>query len=287
MDADRRSELREVDAGHAFSVWAEGLRLGMRCLRSDPTIGLQRLVLPVSYWRYAEFGYVVRHLSARSGGRVLDLGSPKDLAVFLARRRNFAVRATDILTSAIARSSRTAAAAGVAGDGPGRVLSEVADGRQLPYPTDAFDAAYSVSVLEHIPDAGDGEALRELVRVVRPGGIVIVTTPYDRQYRETFVDGPVYERDNTSPGQRVFFERHYDRDSLQRRLLQVTGTRLVNLELWGEQIMSAETVLSRLGRARTALSPLEALLGRMCLRRVDGTSVRPMAAFFTLQKTAP
>jgi ubiquinone/menaquinone biosynthesis C-methylase UbiE len=46
------------------------------------------------------------------------------------------------------------------------------DARALPYEDDAFDAAYLVTVLGEIPD--QETALRELARVVKPGGRVVV-----------------------------------------------------------------------------------------------------------------
>ncbi|MGN6187766.1 MAG: class I SAM-dependent methyltransferase [Conexibacter sp.] len=46
------------------------------------------------------------------------------------------------------------------------------DARSLPYEDDCFDAAYLVTVLGEIPD--QEAALRELARVVRPGGRVVV-----------------------------------------------------------------------------------------------------------------
>ena len=47
-----------------------------------------------------------------------------------------------------------------------------ADARSLPYPDDVFDAAYLVTVLGEIPD--QGAALRELRRVVKPDGRIVV-----------------------------------------------------------------------------------------------------------------
>jgi ubiquinone/menaquinone biosynthesis C-methylase UbiE len=46
------------------------------------------------------------------------------------------------------------------------------DARELPYPDDAFDAAVLVTVLGEIPD--QDVALRELARVLRPGGRLVV-----------------------------------------------------------------------------------------------------------------
>ena len=44
----------------------------------------------------------------------------------------------------------------------------------LPFDNDAFDAGWSMSTLMHLPSDGMDEALAELRRVVRPGGIVDV-----------------------------------------------------------------------------------------------------------------
>lgn len=45
----------------------------------------------------------------------------------------------------------------------------------MPFEDDAFDAAVALDVIEHIDD--DRRALRELHRVVRPGGFLVITVP--------------------------------------------------------------------------------------------------------------
>lgn len=42
----------------------------------------------------------------------------------------------------------------------------------LPFGDDQFDAGWSMSTLMHMPGEGMGTALRELQRVIRPGGVV-------------------------------------------------------------------------------------------------------------------
>ncbi len=273
-----------LQATHPLGVWLAGLEIGLRAVARAPVLGLKRIILPVSYWRSREFAYVWGQLPCPPGARILDLGSPQDLACMMARHRGYEVVSVDILPDEVELCRRYATAQGLAGEGPGKVRSEVQDGRSLAYPDDSFDAAYSVSVLEHIPDRGDTAALRELVRVVKHGGLVVVTTPYDRRYRETFVDGPVYERHQIG-SEPVFYERHYDDAALAERLLEAAAARVVDLRYWGEGRVRVERLLDALGPLRLPVYPIEALLGSAFLHQVEPSGAdHPMAVFFTLRK---
>ena len=263
----------------AASIWTAGLAIGLATLRREPILGLKRVLLPSSYWRTMEFAYVYRQLRLPAGAAVLDVGSPKELALILARRRGYAVTATDLLPEPVEVARRYAEAQGISGDGAGRVRTETQDGRHLTYPDNHFDAAFAVSVLEHIPGNGDTEAMREMVRVVKPGGLVVVTTPYDLKYREDSVAGSFSGR----PGEETIWERHYDEDELEKRLLGVDGVQCVDRQLWGEGTLSGEAMLGRMGRLRAFASPAEAAMAAACLRPVR-LGDRPMAVFFTLRK---
>jgi len=166
-----------------------------------------RVVIPLDPSRYLELPWALRELGARPGERVLDLAGPKLLAVALARR-GVDVTSVDELPSEIETWRRLAA-------GERNLRFEVADGRALPFADASFDHACSVSVLEHIPEPGDAQALRELARVVRPGGSVLVTLPYAASYREDWRDEPAYA-DHGAVGGRYFFQRWYDRARLER-----------------------------------------------------------------------
>ncbi|MBH41218.1 MAG: hypothetical protein CL685_00710 [Candidatus Magasanikbacteria bacterium] len=56
----------------------------------------------------------------------------------------------------------------------------IPDSYTTPFPDNHFDVVTSFQVIEHIPNVGD--YLRELARVLKPGGTIIITTP-NRGYR--------------------------------------------------------------------------------------------------------
>ncbi|MFO8182600.1 MAG: methyltransferase domain-containing protein [Candidatus Aegiribacteria sp.] len=85
----------------------------------------------------------------------------------------------------------------------------------LPFENDSFDALICNHVLEHVMD--DSTAIRELSRVLRPGGWAVVMVPMDRSRAETFEDPSI-----TDPEKRLktFGQsdhvRIYGRDFIQR-----------------------------------------------------------------------
>ena len=56
-----------------------------------------------------------------------------------------------------------------------RVELRVADATDLPFADDTFDRIIASEVLEHIPN--DEKAISEIFRVLKPGGIVMITVP--------------------------------------------------------------------------------------------------------------
>ncbi len=92
--------------------------------------------------------------------------------------------------------------------------TEDLDVTSLPYPADHFDLVICSHVLEHVPD--DRKAMRELCRVLKPGGLAILLVPMS--------DRPVTDEDPavTDPDerQRRFGQRDhvrlYGRDYFDR-----------------------------------------------------------------------
>jgi len=49
------------------------------------------------------------------------------------------------------------------------------DGLSMPFADNSFDAVFALDVLEHVDD--EGQFAREIVRVLKPGGKLVLTTP--------------------------------------------------------------------------------------------------------------
>jgi SAM-dependent methyltransferase len=239
-------------------LYRTSVELGLRYLWKNGYLreAVIRVVVPLDPSRYLELPEAMRELAARPGERVLDLASPKLLAVVLARA-GVEVVSVDQLESEIDAWRKLTA-------GEPRLTLQVGDGRELPFEDASFDHAYSVSVLEHIPEPGDEQALRELARVTRPGGRVVITLPHAAAHREDWRDAPVYAAQGGSPG-RHFFQRWYDPARLER-----LAAAAPDLELVSSCASRMEPNLNELyTRTFPLVVPLGPLFGLLA-RRVEG-----------------
>lgn len=67
-----------------------------------------------------------------------------------------------------------------------------ADICDLPFDSDTYDVIFCNHVLEHIPD--DRQAMQELYRVLKPGGMAILQIPQDLKREKTFEDDSITDR---------------------------------------------------------------------------------------------
>jgi demethylmenaquinone methyltransferase/2-methoxy-6-polyprenyl-1,4-benzoquinol methylase len=104
-----------------------------------------------------------------AGGRAVDVCcGTGDFALELTRQGASAAIGVDFSREMLALAARKAQVAGLAG----RVQWQLADAMELPFPNDAFACATSGFSLRNVDDVG--RALREMSRVIAPGGRVVV-----------------------------------------------------------------------------------------------------------------
>lgn len=212
-----------MSAGRRRPAWARliahSYRLGARWVAGGirgggwphPRAGLYRLLVPLEPWRFFELARVAREPFA---GACLDVSSPKLLPSLLQHEGQGRWVAVDLLVDEVARW---------------RVLDpdldlRVEDARELSFADESFDAVVCVSVIEHVAGSGDTAAMAEIWRVLRPGGVLHLTTNVASRPREVRTDRAVYatgrESESAAPtAAGVFFERRYSSESLDARLL--------------------------------------------------------------------
>jgi SAM-dependent methyltransferase len=109
-------------------------------------------------------------LGPTEGLRCLDLGSDNGVVSLLLRRAGGRWASADLAPEAVA-SIRELVETDV----------HLVSGERLPFPDAEFDRVAVVDMLEHVPDERAFAA--ELARVTRPGGTLVVNTPFRRETR--------------------------------------------------------------------------------------------------------
>ena len=127
------------------------------------------------FWVEAPHPFITRErlleiLEPRHGERLLEIGPGTGYYTLTVADRLSAAGRLDIVDvqqEMLDHTTRRAREAGIE-----HVRPALADARELPFADDTFDGAYLVTVLGEIPD--QDAALRDLRRVVRPEGRVVV-----------------------------------------------------------------------------------------------------------------
>jgi cyclopropane fatty-acyl-phospholipid synthase-like methyltransferase len=117
---------------------------------------------------------VIARLAATPGARILDLGSGIGKpALRLARAADVEVLGITVSRSQVEQANDRARQEGLAG----RVNFQVADGTDMPFAENSFDAVLAFESLLHMDR---GRALHEVGRVLRPGGRLVATDLVER-----------------------------------------------------------------------------------------------------------
>lgn len=150
--------------------------------------------------------------------RILDLGCGAGRATQLLCARDHRVTALDISLKALRRAGVRA---------PNADYLEAACDSSLPFADRVFDAVYCTEVIEHTLDAES--MLHESQRILRPEGLLFLTTPYHGLVKNLAIAAASFDRHFDPGGPHI---RFFSLKSL-RRMLAKTGFRLERIFYWG------------------------------------------------------
>ena len=118
-----------------------------------------------SVLKQAKLDQITRLLDAPAGRECLDIGADNGVISLLLRRLGGRWSSADLDERAVASIRE------LVGERVYRL-----DGARTPFPDRSFDQVVVVDYLEHVAD--DAAFVRELARIVRPGGSVIINVPH-------------------------------------------------------------------------------------------------------------
>ncbi len=195
--------------------------------------GLRNVIAGLDYVRCLEYPLVFDQLDVAYGGQLLDVGTGRSIfALFVAVNTPLRVVALDRgdwvhwqheMATKVMRSREVNR----------RFTVLVGDARALCFRDDRFDCISAISTIEHIEKDGDSEAMMELARVLKPGGRLVLTVPFNYEcYKDFWILGDTYT--SVYKGTPLFYQRHYDDEALGKRLIEPSGLTVVKKAIFGE-----------------------------------------------------
>jgi SAM-dependent methyltransferase len=249
----------------AWRLYRYGVASGVASLSrvTEAKFAAGLLLHPVGYWESVELPLMMRELLPAPGERILDVGGPKLMALYLAEKLGARVDATEVREAQVRNFTRLRELRHVPGD---RLHITIASGEGLPYDDELFSKAYCMDVITP-REAGAGLAvLRELCRVLLPGGRCSVTIPFNAVGRS---------------GDAGFSE-----DSMRALLIEGSGLVVDKVLYLGEALLNrsrqglAEYLHPLMGALLPALSGIVHVEGPLSSTLVK----RPRRAFLLLRK---
>jgi SAM-dependent methyltransferase len=170
-----------------------------------------------------EFSYFLKFLKRErldKDLKILDVSSPHMMAYYLAKS-NF------VLKTNIDKSERKYIKESK------KLKFEVVDGTKMPFADNAFDVTYSISVVEHIYEKYL-DAIREMVRVTKIGGIVYITFPVSSEHQEEWVRETIYS-DQAHKDEMTFFQYRFSENDVKNIIGGIGGVDVIARDIFWEK----------------------------------------------------
>lgn len=187
---------------------------------------------PVSIVRYFEYDFSLRSLSSKQNvENVLDISSPYLFGFFCASKGNinYTYLNPDLNDLNLVKKYSSKVIFNH------KYKAETGDATKLNFPNNSFDSVISVSVIEHINNDGDADAMKEMWRVLKPSGVLILTFPVSKSFNIEYSESDTYGLNVDKMKDKFFFQRVYDEKSIKERLLNnIQDFTILEQQIFGE-----------------------------------------------------
>lgn len=176
-------------------------------------------------FKHWEYPWLIKHGEFKSGAKILDCGCGRGILQFYLAKKGYIITSVDISTLKthqvqsfwnIVRKlglpiteDKASAMKAIARRYDTSIDFRVANIAKLPFEDEAFDHVYSVSVLEHMAKGEDVMAIKEMSRVLKKGGTMLVTVDFSpvKMERKAYTKEEVLDLISASG---LYFDNVYD-----------------------------------------------------------------------------
>lgn len=190
------SEMDCISASYHQQDWATGEFAAI----SDELVALGEHMPKMRLWEQTR---AVMFLGNVNKKLILDVGTRESTVPHFLANRGAKVTATDLNSAGF----RTDIESKVP------IVFQAGDATSLDFPDESFDHVICTACVKWMPRADDVRAVKEMARVLKPEGLLAITTDYGQEYASPSV---------SASGRRI-----YDQAALYRRLIEPSGLELV------------------------------------------------------------
>ncbi|MDP8257393.1 MAG: methyltransferase domain-containing protein [Candidatus Alcyoniella australis] len=188
-------------------------------------LGTQEHERRLNYFRWLEYPLALSLLDAQPGQEVLEIGAGHVAATSLyLADKGCRVIASDLKSADEQVLHYVDLLRQRLGFPSANLSLKAADARELPFESGRFDRVLCVSTLEHTIPFEDSVIAKEIGRVLAPGGLAVITVPFNHGEHIEFNDAHGEE----------YLQRHYNEYSLRERILTPTGLHMERALIFGE-----------------------------------------------------
>lgn len=206
-------------------------------LKFHKTFDSENYIQGIYYPRCREYPLAVNNLMLTGNEFILDIGSRYSLLPYFIANLGCKIVSIDINSEIVSNANRNMSA-----QFKTNITYKCMDAADMDFPDEHFDRIYSIGVFEHIPDDFDIKAAAETGRVLKKGGIAVITI------------------ESTPDPSKNFWFRCYDDKDLINRIAVPSGLEIVDLGFFADSQYLPMRHITEKGWFKTYLQPLKHIL---------------------------